>query len=110
MLTWLSTIDIDENGTFNENVYHCCMQVLYRYIAQNIDVQYSMNLTNTAPDQLSCLDILETFNWCYSIDAYGQLNDYNHRYPSHGELLKKTYKNFYNYPIQEVLCQWFIIF
>jgi MoaA/NifB/PqqE/SkfB family radical SAM enzyme len=56
-------------------------------IAQNIDVQYSMNLTNTAPEALRLLGNFRSVQIVFSIDAYGKLNDYI-RYPSHWDTVK----------------------
>ena len=66
-------------------------------IAQNIDVQYSMNLTNTAPDAIELLGHFRNVQLVFSIDAYGQLNDYI-RYPSHWNVVEKNLQKLLQLP------------
>lgn len=66
-------------------------------IAQNIDVQYSMNLTNTAPDAIELLGHFRNVQLVFSIDAYGQLNDYI-RYPSHWNVVEQNLQKLLQLP------------
>ena len=66
-------------------------------IAGNIDVQYSMNCTNTAPHHIELLGQFRSVQLTLSIDAYGGLNDYI-RYPSHWSTIEKNVEELVKLP------------